>query len=154
MPVKTTRKPRIVKAPETNLFNTIKDYHYANEDAMAGFLVQSALMDPTGMVGLMLAHSVVRAAVQVLRLEIPIGGNSDADIDRARTQYTKALAAAKRTLGDKFPTLYAEALRGHNECARANLDNFNGGTYTYVIPAFNDDGTHAPLGPRDYPWNV
>lgn len=26
--------------------------------------------------------------------------------------------------------------------------------YTRVVPSFNDDGTHEPLGPRDFPWGL
>lgn len=42
----------------------------------------------------------------------------------------------------------------HNECARANLDATQGKCYTCVLPDFNADGTHGPVGPQDVPWGI
>jgi len=47
---------------------------------------------------------------------------------------------------------YDEQKKTHNECERANLDNSNGHLYCWVLPKFNDDGTHEPWGERDVPW--
>jgi len=155
---KTTRKT--TRAPETEgdlhvFMGAIKDAHYAREDGMINMLAGMAQTAPT--LGLpfaarMLAHAVVKAAEHVLRLEHGMKGVVTPDVARARVQYTKALAAARNALKGDFDANYAECLKTHNECARANLDTSKGCSYTYVVPAFNDDGTHAPLGPKDFPW--
>lgn len=152
---KTTRKTT-PRAPETDgdlpvLTGAIKDAHYAREDHMTNTLVGMVQMGlPFG--ERMLAHAVVKAAEHVLRLEHGRGGVVTPDVARAKGQYTKALTAARNALKGDFDALYAECVKTHNECARSNLDNSKGRSYTYVVPAFNDDGTHAPLGPKDFPW--
>jgi len=41
----------------------------------------------------------------------------------------------------------------HNDMARGSLDQTNGSGWVFVLPKFNKDGTHPPLGPRDKPWS-
>ena len=152
---KTTRKTT-PRAPETEgdliaFMGAIKDAHYDREDHMTNTLVGMVQMGlPFG--ARMLAHAVVKAAEHVLRLEHGMGGVVTPDVARARVQYTKTLTAARNALKGDFDAHYADCVKTHNECARANLDNSKGCSYTYVVPAFNDDGTHPPIGPKDFPW--
>lgn len=53
-----------------------------------------------------------------------------------------------------FDEWYNRSKNSHNECARANLDNSKGNLYCWVLPKFNDDGTHEPLGEHDGPWGT
>ncbi len=48
---------------------------------------------------------------------------------------------------------YRAEKKTHNECARTNLDDSDGNLFSYVLPEFSPDGTHAPWGERDVPWN-
>ena len=52
----------------------------------------------------------------------------------------------------RFQQYYQESLESHNSCERNNLDNSKGTFYCYVLPKFNEDGTHEPWGEKDVPW--
>jgi len=67
-------------------------------------------------------------------------------------EYVEHRKEMKAALGAKFEGIYETAKKVHNECARANLDNSKGHLFCFVLPKFNDDGSHEPVGPRDYPW--
>lgn len=68
-------------------------------------------------------------------------------------EYVKMRADIKAKLGADFDKYYDSQRATDAKCARANLDNSNGKMYCYVLPRFNDDGTHDPWGPKDIPWN-
>lgn len=162
---RTKRNPR--KAPQPFVLNInpdqIVDLHYANEDRVNEDLaaifanpMMSAMMGGPGFAGEMVAFSVYKAAEHVLRIEdaarlyphVPTN-----DVERAKLQYRKALVSARKTLGPSFDAIYEACRVENNECARLNLDQSNGTMYCYVVPKFNDDGTHESPGPRDFPWN-
>lgn len=67
-------------------------------------------------------------------------------------EYVEHRKEMREALGEKFEEVYREAKKTHNECERANLDNSEGHLFAYVLPEFRDDGSHEPLGPRDFPW--
>lgn len=97
-------------------------------------------------------------AVQpLLTLEQQIVSHRDEDpfetLDEIRTRYVRLRRKIAEVLGDEFDSAYEAAKRTHNECERTNLDNSDGRLFCYVLPKFNADGTHDPLGPRDFPWN-
>jgi hypothetical protein len=154
----TPKRPKAPKStqPPADFVQAIKDIHYAQEDgALESVLAMGPMLD--AMMGghgtSLIVHFVVKAAEHVLQVED--GGKGDpADVARAREQYTKTLTRVRKALGGKFDALYSKKLKEHNECGRANLDSSKGTMYCYVIPRFNDDGTHDPLGPRDFPWNA
>jgi hypothetical protein len=104
------------------------------------------------------AYSVVSAAEQVLSIEDAFRltparrKRIEEDLKLVRKHYTRTLTEARKTLGAAFNRLYETQRREHNEAARMNLNSSNGMLYCYVVPKFNDDGTHEPLGPRDFPW--
>lgn len=78
---------------------------------------------------------------------------SQGDLLLERTQYVKMRQQLEEELGDQFNASYAQAKQSHNKCARTNLDNNDGHLFDYVLPTFYSDGSHDPVGPRDFPWN-
>lgn len=128
----------------------LKNLHYENESRALDGMLKYAKLAPGRFTNALLVQAVIHAAGQVLRIE---NGGTAQDINRARAEYTKTLKKVKDAVGPEYDELYAQGVRESNECSRENLKNSDGRMYCYVIPAFNDDGTHAPLGPRDFPWN-
>lgn len=117
-------------------------------DAMGGFAAMLAL------------ESLIHLEEEILKFELhelnegyPVMKDPTV-LPRSRQRYTKLRAQLEQQLGADFGAQYATARAGHNECARANLDSTNGGIYTVVLPLFNQDGTHDPLGPKDFAWSV
>lgn len=163
MPTKKTRKPSAVtQAPDAtnegltaNFVEAIKEVHYAQENHALEQVAMMARMDPNGFAAGLLAHFVAKAACHVLLIEHDNKGEVTPDVVRARGQYTKALMKGCEVLGSKFDALYTAKIAEHNAGARMTLDQSNGTTRSitaYVIPAFEADGTHAPIGPKDFPW--
>ena len=161
MPTKprAKRKPKTLNqfpstpptSAEDSFIGAIKDTYYDQQDRVLSGIAIMAKMDLDGFVGgRMLAHFVVKAQEHILR----VGDAEPGDAARARTQYTKALTEARRVLGSLFDSHYRDCLADHNKCARETLDRSNGTLHSYVIPRFNDDGTHDPLGPSDFPWGA
>jgi len=145
--------------------NTIRDFHYENEDRAYAGLNEAVAMGmslgggPDDFMRQTVAYTVYKAAEHVLRIEDHARLNPQVDsvalaedVSIAKNQYVKALTAARKTLGADFDLLYEKARLEGNECTRLNLDSHNGILYCYVVPKFYDDGTHEPLGPRDFPW--
>jgi len=169
---KTTRKPRAKQTPAPVVVNadmnlvakTIQDCAYAQEDnareMLAGLFSNpgmAAMMGPPGFAESLVAFTVYKAATHVLRIEDGARlypGNPTNDVDRAKLQYQKAVASARKSLGADFDRLYEECRVENNKSARLCLDRSKGKMYYHVVPKFNDDGTHDPLGPRDWPWNT
>lgn len=159
MPTKTRARKTAPAAPPEgltdNFIEAIKGAHYAQEDYALEQVAMAARMDPNGFAGGLLAHFVAKAAVHVLLMEHDSKGAVTPDVLRARSQYTKALMKGCEVLGAKFDALYTAKIAEHNTGARSTLDQSNGttrSTTAYVIPAFEADGTHAPIGPKDFPW--
>lgn len=67
-------------------------------------------------------------------------------------EYAEMRQEIRKGCGERFDALYERNKASHNECARANLDNCEGRIYSYVLPKFNEDGTHEPWGEKDVPW--
>lgn len=68
-------------------------------------------------------------------------------------RYAQARSKVEAKFGsDAVAEMLQRARKAHNECARDNLDNSNGLLYCWVLPEFNSDGSHEPIGPRDVPW--
>ena len=138
-----------------NFIEAVKGAHYAQEDHALEQVAMMARMDPNGFAAGLLAHFVAKAACHVLLLEHDSNGEVTPDVVRAREQFTKALMKGCEVLGSKFDALYTAKIAEHNAGARMTLDQSNGTTRSitaYVIPAFEADGTHAPIGPKDFPW--
>lgn len=168
---KTPRKPRVKKTPAPVVVNasmdlvakTIQDCAYAQEDRALNMIAglfsnpgMAAAMGPPGFAESLVAFTVYKAAEHVLRIEDGARlypGNPTNDVDRAKLQYRKALASARKSLGANFDRLYEECRVKNNKSARKLLDQSNGKMYYHVVPKFNDDGTHDPLGPHDWPWD-
>ena len=106
--------------------------------------------------GAMLAvESLVQQEARILQLEMPGGGDfGKKQLPEEIRRYVKMRQEAKKVLGEDFEKFYEEGRRSHNDCARVSLDGSDGHVYDYVLPKFNDDGSHEPPGPRDIPWNV
>lgn len=160
--------PVATDAPVVNMVgvhNAIRDLHYANEDRVITDLNEAVAMGVSlgggqdDFMRQMVAYMVYKAAEHILRIEDGARLNPKADpvtlaedVSIAKRQYVKALTAARKTLGADFDRLYEQARLEGNAGARSNLDSYNGMLYNYVVPKFYDDGTHEPLGPRDFPW--
>lgn len=70
-------------------------------------------------------------------------------------RYVEARTKAEAKYGlDALKLMMERAREEHNECARSNLDNNEGRTYSWVLPEFESDGSHGPVGDRDVPWGT
>lgn len=65
--------------------------------------------------------------------------------------YISQRAELKEYLQDNFDSIYDRQKNEHNECERANLENHNHDIYCWVLPKFNDDGTHESWTEKDVP---
>ena len=74
------------------------------------------------------------------------------DINREINEYVDMRQKLVDVFGEAFEPLYDSSRASHNSCARTNLDNSDGVLFSYVLPKFNEDGTHEPWGKRDVPW--
>lgn len=163
---KTPTQPTQATTDLAGLFTVLRDESLANERALSGMLnsaIGGGMGDLFGMGSMiqsLAAYAVVQAAEKILRIEDAIRLNPehklrlDDDLRVVREHFTQTLADARRSLGPDFDRLYEESRREHNDCARSNLKHSKGTMYTYVVPRFNDDGTHDPVGPRDFPWGL
>lgn len=73
------------------------------------------------------------------------------DVEDSKKRYETLIGIAKSRLEKSFDIVYADAKKTHNECAATNLKNSKGALFCFVLPEFNDDGTHKPWGPEDVP---
>ena len=166
---KTTRtrakpSPVVVNADMNLVAKTIQDYAYAQEDHARDMLAalfsnpgMAAMIGPPGYAESLVAFTTYKAASHVLKIEDNARRyphNPTNDVERAKLQYRKALASARKSLGANFDRLYEESRVENNKSARLCLDQSKGKMYYYVVPKFNDDGTHDPLGPKDFPWGT
>ena len=104
----------------------------------------------------MAAHSVVSREEEMIQLEWDDSrGKPDpyVSLPDARQEYAEMRRKGQEAIGDAFDGLIVQQRTSHNSCARANLDNTDGSSFSFVLPEFNDDGTHPPVGERDVPWN-
>lgn len=101
--------------------------------------------------------SLVQQEESIIRMEWN-EQQGEKDVFRTHQQEIDRYVEMRRKLKDAcdepavFDAWYEQARESHNSCARTNLDNTEGTLYSYVLPKFNDDGTHEPWGPRDVPW--
>jgi len=76
------------------------------------------------------------------------------DIKKSTERYVVLRKKAKEKLLDSFDSLYRQVKESHNSCERSNLDTSKGSLFCFVLPVFNDDGSHEPWGSKDVPWNA
>lgn len=147
-----TTKPK--PTPPTPLGgNTVRDAHYARENRAMDEMATLAKNDSSGLAADIFMAFVVEAAVFVLRTEHGRGGVVTPYVARARAHYVTITTKAREALGDeRFDEMYKRRVAEHNARTRSDLDRANGATYAFVLPTFNPDGTHEPLGPKDFPW--
>lgn len=101
---------------------------------------------------IMAEEGIIRAAHHEQKHGTPMPHH---DLATERAEYAEKRRVLKATFSDEdFTKGYEQTRATHNTCARANLDNSDGHLYSYVLPKFNDDGTHEPWGDRDVPWNA
>jgi len=103
----------------------------------------------------MAVHGLVELEESIIRSEWnAVCGVVDpyADLEGDVAVYVKLRARAREVLKDQFDVLYQHRRQSHNECARKNLDKSEGRLFSFVLPVFNEDGTHEPWGERDVPW--
>jgi len=126
------------------------------EDRAFGFFLEGTNDEGMGGLSAMLAvESLVQQEARILSLEMPEGGYFGKEqLPEEIRRYAKMRQEAKEALGKDFEKFYEEGRQSHNDCARTNLDQSDGHMYDYVLPKFNDDGSHEPPGPRDIPWSV
>lgn len=108
-----------------------------------------------GFSAMLAVESLIQQEVRILQLEMPDGGYFGKEqLPEEIRRYVKMRQEAKEALGPQFKEFYEMGRKGHNDCARKGLDGSDGSAYYFVLPKFNDDGSHEPPGPRDIPWNV
>lgn len=98
-------------------------------------------------------HELTELEETVVQLETGHLRDDLESMDEVKVRYVELRAELEKKLGDRFQAAYDSAKASHNECARINLDNSDGRLFCFVLPRFNPDGTHDPVGPRDIPWN-
>lgn len=156
----------VTKETAVDVWQQVVDQNLANQEGMFDAMLEGATQDDSpygddqrGFFAQMAFHSLVRQEESIIRMEWnEERGRKDEfttlDRERERLVEMRKRALAKCESKDQFEKLMAQARAGHNECARANLDNSDGRLFSYVLPKFNDDGTHEPVGERDVPWNA
>lgn len=106
----------------------------------------------------MILQSVIQSAVHILRTEWYLAFHEGVEEHRERwraelAEYLEVFSRQFRTamdaLGAGFGDAWDVAVAEHNDCSRQNIE---GGAYAYVIPRFNEDGSHEPVGPKDGPY--
>lgn len=110
-----------------------------DEENFAGFALGMAI------------HALLQAEESIIRNEVDAArGKKNPMVEPAEdiARYVRMRAKAKKALGERFQQIYDLVKKPHNECEKANRDN---GLFAYVLPEFNDDGTHAPWTADDVP---
>lgn len=103
---------------------------------------------------MMAFQSLIRLEEDIVREEWERSMGDDdglTDLEEERKKYADMRSRLKSKV-ENFEEALAQARASHNECERANLDNSKGHLFCFVLPKFNDDGTHDPVGERDVPW--
>jgi hypothetical protein len=123
------------------------------EDALFGLEAFRKKEDHGGMGLMMFTQHLLQLEENIVREEhsLSVGEPPDplSTLEEDRAEY----AELRRGLEAPVLKAYRAARREHNGCARTNLDNTDGNLFSYVLPEFSPDGTHAPWGERDVPWN-
>ena len=128
-------------------------------NGMSAALSQAQSGEEAGFFAAMLLQDIIDTSKMIVSLEFYLEHNppnpvsNQKQIDKYKDIYTKARKHAQEILGDQYNRLMNEGLEEHNECARSNLDSSDGKVFSYVLPEFNEDGSHEPWGDRDVPWN-
>lgn len=103
-------------------------------------------------------HGIIKLEEEIIRSEWHESiGKKDFydDVKSSIERYKELRKLATDKLGiEKFQQYHQEFLERHNSCERNNLDNSDGKLYCYVLPKFNEDGTHEPWGEKDVPWGI
>jgi len=89
----------------------------------------------------------------IIRTEWEKGRGEDwleTSLENERGIYVGMRAKLKASVAN-FDEFYQSVRESHNECARKNLGD-HGLLFCFVLPKFNEDGTHEPWGERDVPW--
>lgn len=127
----------------------IKAAAHANEDALFEAMTHGLGGGMDGFAMSMAVQSLLELERRIILAEFRPGPVVDVEEERARYVAMRV----KIESNSAFSAAYAEGLKGHNECARANLDNSDGHMFSVVLPKFNSNGTHDPYGDRDVPWS-
>lgn len=101
----------------------------------------------------MVFYKLIEHEENIIRAEwgLSIGRPDPYDnLDEERAEYV-AQRAKLKALVTNFDEWYESSRQTHNDCARANLGD-HGTLFAFVLPKFNEDGTHEPWGTRDVPW--
>lgn len=154
-----TRRKRTVQPITINIDPEMLIQH--SRDREDNFLDQMLSMAGTGSHGFdslgipdfgaaMAIESLVKQEEMILRMEYPSVHPKHHAEEMAR--YVTMRQKIEKTLGASFNQHYERGRESHNKCARLNLDSHKGFVYTWVLPKFNADGTHDPVGDRDFPF--
>jgi protein-tyrosine-phosphatase len=101
-------------------------------------------------------HHLIQLEEQIIRAEWEKTKKSPDpydDHERDTNEYIQARAECKKVLGLEFQKYYEESRASHNSCAEANLKNSDRHLFCWVLPKFNDDGTHEPWTEEMTPRN-
>lgn len=104
----------------------------------------------------MAVHSLIEQEETIIRGEWEHSIGEDDSVIPFEPEKERALYVEMRNklkVIENWEEWYNQSKATHNECERENLNNSDGNLYCWVLPKFNDDGTHEPWGARDVPWN-
>lgn len=136
--------------------NGIAASYYEREDAVLDQMLSLVGTGTGVMIGgddfalVLVMQGLIEREMHILHAEYPEVKPDEREF--AMNRYAEARAKVEAKVGKDFDEAYQSARQTHNGCARYNLDQFEGKLYDWVLPKFNPDGTHDPLGDRDFPW--
>lgn len=153
---------------ETNTLATAYDdasavvaFNRANEQSAFDAFVDGVAKREKGTLNLgstfdaqMVMHMLIEQEETIIRAEWDKSVGRDwleIDLGAEKTLYVSMRTRLKQAMGSSFQTLYDSQRKSHNEGARHNLGD-HGMLFSFVLPVFQDDGSHEPWGPRDVPW--
>jgi hypothetical protein len=117
---------------------------------------------PLNMMAGIVLQSVIEAARNIVRTEWHLqyaSSESKAkhsarwlkELEEEKAMFARQYKAVKAKFGESFEKAWKAVLEVDRECARAGLQG-KGMSYYYVLPDFNEDGTHSPVDIKDGPW--
>jgi len=138
------------KIPIDTVRTTIDDNKQAMVENFNFFIAEGGALFES-----MAFHSIVQLEESIIRAEWDEKYETPKDMydDRKKDkkEYIRQRKLLKEKYGKKFDKLYKESKDSHNKCAKANLKNSGNLLYSYVLPKFNEDGTHEPWSEKDVP---
>jgi hypothetical protein len=134
--------------------NRQRDFFKGNLSLLQGAVPEGS--DLQNFAGMMALQQLIQTEEEIVRGEwYQQTGQRDIyarDEEALAAEYREMRAQLKTSISN-FEEAYENSRASHNHYARTNLDSSNGHLFCYVLPKFNEDGSHEPWGSQDVPWN-